>query len=69
MTPLEFFAFDVLGDFVAPSSIKVLEDGSAVEVRIPVGCPLGVAEMMEADWKREAPKAGFGDVELTVIRA
>lgn len=66
MNSLDLLCFDVLGDFVDPHDITVSFDRKQVTVKWPRSCPIGVAKMMESDWKRAVEGTEFQDVKLIV---
>ena len=66
MGELEFFCFDVMGDFIDPGLIEVDEEARTVTVRVPDVSSIDDVLIREI-WDEEAEEAGFGDCRLTFV--
>ena len=61
---LEFFAFDVLGDFVDPKDISIDEKEKVVLVK---RCPLDLVSTLTQEWERETRCTEWFDVGLVFL--
>lgn len=66
MSDLDFFAFDVLGDFVPVDTIYVDEERSVVVVK---KCPRHLMGMMHENWKRSTFGSKYEKIRLVLSPA